>query len=65
LYKRYTLQLTNRSIISPDAREQAWQLMRELAKILDTATPADHQLLTLNLTLVRDSPLNGGSGLMG
>jgi hypothetical protein len=44
--------LTNRSITSPEAREQVWQLLRELAKVIDTANiAADHQLLSLSLTL--------------
>ena len=52
VYKRYRLQLSNRSITSSETREQAWQLLRELAKVIDTATIADHQLLTMDLTLV-------------
>ena len=51
-YKRYRLQVTNRSITGNDTREQAWQLLRELAKVIDTANHADHQLLTLDVTLV-------------
>ncbi len=50
-YKRYVVELVNRSITSPEAREQVWQLLRELAKIVDNANPADHQLLNLSLTL--------------
>jgi transposase len=51
-YKRYIVELTNRSITSPEAREQVWQLLRELAKVIDTANiAADHQLLSLSLTL--------------
>ncbi len=50
-YKRYIVELSNRSLTAPDAREQVWQLLRELAKVLDRATPADHQLLNLTLTL--------------
>nr|WP_246106684.1 DUF499 domain-containing protein [Pseudonocardia kunmingensis] len=52
VYKRYTIQLANRSITGADARDQAWQLFRELAKVIDNANSADHQLLTLHLTLV-------------
>jgi hypothetical protein len=52
VYKRYRVQLTNKSVTGGDARDQAWQLLRELATVIDTATPADHQLLTLDLTLV-------------
>jgi hypothetical protein len=51
-YKRYRLRLTNKSITSVDARDQAWQLLQELRKVIDPATPADHQLLSLDLTLV-------------
>jgi hypothetical protein len=51
-YKRYVVDLTNRSVTSPEAREQVWQLLRELAKVLDSANVgADHQLLSLSLTL--------------
>ena len=51
-YKRYTVDLPNRSITSPEAREQVWQLLRELAKVIDNANAAaDHQLLSLSLTL--------------
>ncbi len=51
-YKRYTVDLSNRSITSPETREQVWQLLRELAKVIDNANAAaDHQLLSLCLTL--------------
>jgi Protein of unknown function (DUF499) len=50
-YKRYIVELVNRSITSPEAREQVWQLLREVAKVVDNANPADHQLLNLSLTL--------------
>jgi hypothetical protein len=51
-YKRYVVEIANRSITSPEAREQAWQLLRELAKVLDNAnSTADHQLLSLSVTL--------------
>jgi hypothetical protein len=52
VYKRYRLRLTNKSITSPDARDRVWQLLQELRKVIDPATPADHQLLSLDLTLV-------------
>jgi hypothetical protein len=58
-YKRYTLELSNRSITSPDVREQVWQLLRELAKVVDLANPADHQLINLSLTL---TTANGHQG---
>lgn len=50
-YKRYIVELVNRSVTSPEAREQVWQLLRELAKVVDNANPADHQLLSLSVTL--------------
>jgi hypothetical protein len=51
-YKRYVVELTNRSITSPEARDQVWQLLKELAKVVDNANAAaDHQLLSLSLTL--------------
>jgi hypothetical protein len=50
-YKRYVVELVNRSITSPEVREQVWQLLREIAKVVDNANPADHQLLNLSLTL--------------
>lgn len=59
VYRRYRLQLTNRSITSSETRDQAWQLLRELAKVVDTATSADHQLLTLDLTLVTGEGQHG------
>lgn len=52
VYKRYRMQVTNKSITGGDAREQAWQLLQELRKVIDPANQADHQLLTLELTLV-------------
>lgn len=52
VYKRYIIELVNRSITSPEVREQVWQLLRELAKVVDSANAtADHQLLTMSLTL--------------
>lgn len=52
VYKRYRLRMANKSITSSDAREQAWQLLQELRKVIDPANQADHQLLSLDLTLV-------------
>lgn len=46
------MQLANKSITGADAREQAWQLLQELRKVIDPANQAEHQLLTLDLTLV-------------
>jgi hypothetical protein len=37
VYKRYRVQLTNKSITGADAREQAWQLLQELRKVVDAA----------------------------
>ena len=51
-YKRYRLQLTNKSITSHETRERAWQLLQELRKVVDPANTADHQLLSLDITLV-------------
>lgn len=50
-YKRYVIELANRSITSPEAREEVWQLLRELAKVIDVANRTDHQLLNLSVTL--------------
>lgn len=51
-YKRYIIELVNRSITSPDARDQVWQFLKELAKVIDSAnTSADHQLLSMSVTL--------------
>jgi Protein of unknown function (DUF499) len=50
-YRRYRVTLTNRSIAAQDAREQVWQLLKELAKVIDPAGDADHQLITLDVTL--------------
>jgi hypothetical protein len=46
------LRLNNKSITGGEAREHAWQLLQELRKVIDPATQADHQLLSLDLTLV-------------
>jgi hypothetical protein len=50
-YRRYMVELNNRSITSSEVREQVWQFLRELAKVIDAANPADHQLLNLTVTL--------------
>jgi hypothetical protein len=52
-YKRYHIELTNRSITSAGGREQVWCLLRELAKTIDPANPhnPDHQLINLSVTL--------------
>ncbi len=50
-YKRYIVELANRSIADPTVREHVWQLLRELAKVIDLANPGDHQLLNLSVTL--------------
>jgi hypothetical protein len=52
VYKRYTVEVANRSITAPDAREQVWQLLKELSKVVDPANgDLDHQLLNLKVTL--------------
>jgi hypothetical protein len=51
VFKRYTVELRNRSIVDGQVRDQVWQLLRELQKVIDTANPADHQLIDLALTL--------------
>ncbi|WP_435127767.1 DUF499 domain-containing protein [Actinacidiphila sp. bgisy144] len=56
-YKRYIVELSNRSITASDARSHAWELVKELSKVIDT--DADHQLLSLNVTLVT---AEGGQG---
>jgi hypothetical protein len=59
-YKRYRVVLTNRSITSPEARDQVWQLLKELAKVIDPAGEADHQLLSLDFTLTTAAGHQGG-----
>ncbi|HTJ68791.1 MAG TPA: DUF499 domain-containing protein [Actinospica sp.] len=49
-FKRYMIDLANRSITAPEVREQVWQLLKELSKVLD-APNADHQLISLSVTL--------------
>jgi hypothetical protein len=60
--KRYAIELSNRSITSPDKRDQIWQLLKELAKTLDPANPQnpDHQLIDLKLTLTTLDGHQGG-----
>ncbi|MCU1612622.1 MAG: putative ATPase superfamily [Frankiales bacterium] len=62
VYKRYRVQLSNKSITGGDAREQAWQLLQELRKVIDPANQADHQLLSLDLTLVTAEGQQGAIG---
>jgi hypothetical protein len=59
-YKRYQVTVSNRSITSPEVRDQVWQLLKELAKIIDPAGEADHQLLSLHLTLTTAAGHQGG-----
>lgn len=53
VYKRYMLELANRSITSHEKREEIWQMLRELAKAMDPAffNEQDHQLIDLKVTL--------------
>jgi hypothetical protein len=37
-----------------------WQLLKELAKVIDPAGEADHQLLSLDLTLTTAAGHQGG-----
>lgn len=59
-YRRYRVTLTNRSITAQEAREQVWQLLKECAKVIDPAGEADHQLISLDLTLTTASGHQGG-----
>jgi hypothetical protein len=59
-YRRYRVTLTNRSITAQEARDQVWQLLKELAKVIDPAGEADHQLISLDLTLTTASGHQGG-----
>lgn len=61
VYKRYTVEVANRSITSAEGRDQVWQLLKELSKVLDPANPAspDHQLVNLQVTL---TTLEGDQG---
>jgi hypothetical protein len=58
-YKRYRVTLTNRSITALEVREQVWQLIKELAKVIDPAGEADHQLISLEFTLTTASGHQG------
>ncbi|NMO37315.1 DUF499 domain-containing protein [Streptomyces sp. GMY01] len=49
-YKRYIVELPNRSITAVEARDHVWQLLKEMSKVIDAE--ADHQLISLNVTLV-------------
>ncbi|MFI6059634.1 DUF499 domain-containing protein [Streptomyces sp. NPDC051286] len=57
-FKRYIIELTNRSITAPEARDQVWQLLRELSKVLD-APNANHQLISLSVTLTTTEGAQG------
>jgi hypothetical protein len=57
-FKRYIIELTNRSITDPDARQQVWQLLKELSKVIDVPN-ADHQLISLNVTLITAAGAQG------
>ncbi|WP_432106023.1 DUF499 domain-containing protein [Streptomyces sp. bgisy091] len=57
-FKRYIIELTNRSITAPEAREQVWQLLKELSKVLD-APSANHQLMSLSVTLITSEGAQG------
>ncbi|CAN7241975.1 DUF499 domain-containing protein [Arthrobacter sp. LjRoot78] len=60
-YKRYNITLANRSVTSIEGRDQVWQLLRELAKVVDPAYSEDndHQLVSLDFTL---TTLEGDQG---
>ncbi|WP_049564944.1 DUF499 domain-containing protein [Streptomyces sp. SBT349] len=62
IYKRYSLEIANRSITSPENREYIWQLFRELAKTLDPAffSERDHQLIDMKITLTTAQGDEGG-----
>jgi cytochrome c556 len=57
-FKRYIIDLTNRSITAPDSREQVWQLLKELSKVID-APGTNHQLISLSVTLVTSEGAQG------
>lgn len=48
-FKRYIVELTNRSITAPDARDHVWQLLKELSRVIDAG--GNHQLIDLSVTL--------------
>ncbi|MEU8361056.1 DUF499 domain-containing protein [Nonomuraea sp. NPDC048882] len=62
VYKRYAVELSNRSITSPENRDQIWQLLKELAKTLDPANPQipDHQLIDFKVILTTQEGHQGG-----
>lgn len=62
VYKRYVVELRNRSIAADDNREQVWQMASELAKLLDPAAPTswDHQLIDLKVVLTTAEGHQGG-----
>jgi hypothetical protein len=60
-YKRYRVRLDNMSVTNPDARERAWKLLSELARLLDPMREGlDHQLLDIDLTLTTAEGHTGG-----
>jgi hypothetical protein len=51
-YKRYIVELDNRSLRDAAAREAVWKLVRELAKVVDPAADQlHHELITLRIEL--------------
>lgn len=62
-YKRYIVELANRSLTTRESRDEAWQLFRELAKVLDPAAPGnlDHQLINVQVNL---TTLEGHAGAL-
>jgi hypothetical protein len=51
-HKRYIVELPNRSLRDPAARESVWKLIRELAKVVDPAhDQLRHELLSLRIEL--------------
>ena len=51
-FKRYIVDLPNRSLRGTDERERVWRLIRELAKIIDPARDdLRHELLSLRIEL--------------
>ncbi len=59
-YRKYRVTLINRSITAQDARDHVWQFLKELAKVIDPAGEADHQLISLDLTLTTANGHQGG-----
>lgn len=62
VYKRYSVELANRSITSAENRDQVWQLLKELAKVVDPANTQnpDHQLIDFRVTLTTLEGHQGG-----